>query len=213
MQIKTPISGLHLIICTNPKHNYLDLALMAIEGGIDSLQLRHKKAYTRTELQLAFQLAELCRSKSIPFIVNDRLDIAMAVGAHGVHLGQTDLPIYIARRLLGPDAIIGATASTVDQAIKAQSEGADYIGLGHIYHTQTKVKDYPPVGTEILKTLCQKISIPVLAIGGIKSHHLPDVCQTGVSGVAIVSAIRDADNPLEETLKFKQGLKHHAKRT
>ena len=209
------ITGLQLIINTDPPppHSYLKLALDALLGGVNRTQFRHKGIYNRDMYSLACQLAEICRCFSVPLIVNDRVDIAIAVQAAGVHLGQDDLPIKAARRLLGDGKIIGGTASNLEQAKQVELDGADYIGLGHIYPTQTKIKDGPPIGLAILEQICKHVNISVLAIGGIKEHHLDGVCATGAHGVAIVSAIGMSSDPLSQTLKFKKIMDAYGKST
>ena len=179
--MKDRIHGLHFIINTDSVQNdsCLDLAEKAILGGADSLQFRHKATYTREIYALACRLAEICRKFSVPLIVNDRVDIAMAIGASGVHLGQTDLPVEAARKLIGRDKIIGATTSTLEEAKEAERQGADYIGFGHIFPTRTKIKNTPPLGVVPLQTVCRQISIPILAIGGIDAGNLDEVCRAG----------------------------------
>lgn len=204
--MKDKIRGLQLIVNTNPvpAHPYLQLVLQAISGGVDTIQFRHKGMYTREIHSLVCQIAEVCLHFSIPLIVNDRVDIAIAIEATGVHLGQTDLPIKVARSLLGNKKMIGATASTIEQAKQAEIGGADYIGFGHIFPTDTKLKNHSPVGLMLLQQVCNQIRIPVLAIGGIKDHHIKDVCKTGVSGIAVVSAISASSDPFIQTRKFKE---------
>lgn len=211
--MKTEIKGLHFIINTDPppSHPYLELAVKALRGGVDSIQFRHKGFYDRDMYTLACRLAEICASFSIPLIINDRVDIALAVQAAGVHLGQTDLPIKVARQLLGNTKIIGGTASTLTEARQVEMDGADYIGFGHIFPTQTKIKNYPPVGVDMLEHVCSCVSIPVLAIGGIKDHNLDKVCETGASGVAVVTAIGSSSDPLSQTQKFKKIMGFYGK--
>jgi thiamine-phosphate pyrophosphorylase len=202
------MKGLLFIISTNmpSQHDYLTLAKAAIAGGVDSIQFRHKGEYNRQMLSIAQELSQLCQTDRVPFVINDRVDVALMVDASGVHLGQEDMPISNARKILGQDKIIGLTASNVSQAMQAEKEGADYIGLGHIYETNTKIKAYPPIGLETLKTVCEKVRIPVFAIGGIKLHHVNDVMKMGPTGVAVVTAISDHDNPQCQTQAFKKML-------
>ena len=208
MRHKPLIGGLQLLINTDPppKTEPLFLAEQAIAAGVDSIQLRHKSAYDRRALSLAFALSELCQKLSIPLIINDRIDIALATNASGVHLGQEDMPITIARELIGDDGIIGITVSTVEEAIEAENAGADYIGFGHIFPTQTKLKSYPPVGCDILVRAKQQIQIPILAIGGIHAGNAQQVIQTGVAGIAVVSAIGNALNPYQQTQQLKRAM-------
>ena len=136
------IKGLQVVIntCPAPTFPLVELAQIVITGGADCLQFRHKGPYTRDIFAAALQISELCACRNVPLIIDDRFDIAAAVGATGVHLGQNDADIRVARKFLGPDKVIGATASTLEQAKAAESKGADYIGLGHIFPTKTKVK-------------------------------------------------------------------------
>lgn len=213
--MKHKIEGLQLIINTDPapSYSYLDLALKALLGGVNSIQFRHKGIYDRETYSIVYQLTEICCRFSVPLIVNDRVDIVLSIQAAGVHLGQTDLPIQAARKLLGNEKIIGGTASNLEQAKQAEMDGADYIGFGHIYPTKTKIKHDPPVGLAALEQVCKHISIPVLAIGGIKEHNLDDVCSTGVSGIALVSAISSSSDPLSQTQKFKKIMDSYGKTT
>lgn len=211
--MKSKIKGLQLIINTvsTSLYPYLELASKALLGGIDSLQFRHKGIYDRETFFLACQLAELCHQFSVPLIVNDRADIALAIQAAGVHLGQADMSIMAARLLLGDEKIIGGTASTLTQAQQLESDGADYIGFGHIYPTKSKVKDTPPVGLNALKEVCREVNIPVLAIGGINEHHLADVFQAGVCGIAVISAISLSFDPCSQTQKYKKIMGSYGK--
>jgi thiamine-phosphate diphosphorylase len=203
---RIPITGLQLIINTETPSvfPFLHLVEMAIAGGVDSIQLRHKQHYDRKTLQLAFDLSRLCHQHHIPFIINDRIDIALAVNASGVHLGQTDMPLKMARQILGDTMVIGATISTLKQALIAEEEGADYLGLGHIYPTTTKVKSTPPIGINGLQEVCSQINTPILAIGGINETNIMEVCSTTVSGIAIVSAIANSKEPESLVRKIKQ---------
>lgn len=166
----------------------------ALQGGVTILQLREKDRTTREYLALAEKVHDLTRKYQIPLIIDDRLDIAMATDAEGVHLGQTDLPIAIARRLFGSDKIIGATAKTVPQARQAYLEGADYLGVGAIYPTSTKVKTVlTPVDT--LNEICHAVPIPVNAIGGLNKDNLDILAGIPIAGFCVVSAIMKAEDP------------------
>ncbi len=213
--MKSKITGLQLIINTDPAspHSYLELASKALHGGVNSIQFRHKGSYSREMYAIACQLAEICRRFSVPLIINDRPDIALAIQAAGVHLGQTDLPVRAVRELLGEGKIIGITASNLEQATQAEKEGADYIGFGHIYPTKTKIKYDPPVGLAALEKVCKQSGIPVLAIGGIQEHNLDEVCLTGASGIAVVSAIGLSADPFGQTQKFKKIMDAYGKST
>ncbi|MCC2259046.1 thiamine phosphate synthase [Intestinimonas aquisgranensis] len=160
----------------------------ALDGGVTCLQLREKEASAGEILALARTLLPLCRARRVPLLINDRVDIALAAGADGVHLGQEDLPPPEARTLLGPDRILGATAHTVEEALRAQAEGADYLGVGAMFPTGTKTNTIP-TSADTLKAICAAVSIPVVAIGGVTAQNLPTLAGTGIAGAAVVSAI------------------------
>ena len=174
----------------------------ACKGGITVLQLREKEMSGRVLLERARKVKRITDRYKIPLIIDDRLDIAMAVDAAGVHLGQEDLPVSLARKLLGPTKIIGATTKTVEQAQKAMEEGADYLGVGAIYPTTTKVKT---VITKVstLNEICQTTSIPVIAIGGLNESNCEVLRESPIQGIAVVSAIMKAENPEEATRNLK----------
>lgn len=177
----------------------------ALQGGITLVQLREKDRSARAYLALAEKLHRLTQKYGVPLIIDDRLDIAMAVDAEGVHLGQEDLPIREARRLFGPDKIVGATAKTVSQALEAQSQGADYLGVGAIYPTSTKVKTVlTPV--ETLKAITDAVEIPVCAIGGLNAGNLGVLNKSDISGICAVSALMRAANAKEEAEKMKRAF-------
>lgn len=182
----------------------LDAAERAIAGGADAIQFRHKGAYTREHIQMARLLQALSQAHSLPFFINDRVDIALSLGAH-VHLGQTDLPLPIARRLLGPDALIGATVSNLEEALIAE-QTADYLGIGHIFPTQSKQKTTPPLGLAPLRTLKENTHIPLIAIGGISAKNVAAVLHTGIDGVAILSGIDEIERIKQEVLRARRAL-------
>lgn len=205
------LKGLQLIIntATSGVHPWLDLAEKALAAGGDGIQLRHKTFFDRATYLLAQQLAELCRHYRRPFIINDRLDIALAVNATGVHLGEEDMPVATARHLLGQEKIIGATASHLAAATAAVAAGADYIGFGHIFATPSKCKEHPPLGIAPLQEICQQLPIPVIAIGGIHQGNLAQVCAAAIAGVAVISAISGSVDPFSQTQKMKEILHAH----
>lgn len=166
----------------------------ALQGGVTLLQLREKDRTTREYLSLARKVHELTKKYRIPLIIDDRVDIAMAIDAEGVHLGQSDMPIGIARKLLGPDKIIGATAKTVSQAVEAWEQGADYLGVGAIYPTTTKVKTVL-TSTDTLREICGAVPIPVNAIGGLNRENLDVLAGIPIAGICVVSAIMKAEDP------------------
>lgn len=173
----------------------------AISGGVSLVQLREKAATSLEFYKLALEVRKTTLKHNIPLIINDRLDIAIAVDADGVHLGQEDLPIAIARKILGQDKIIGASTANLEEAVRAQDEGADYIGVGALFPTDTKTNTRKVTLDEI-KNIKQKIRIPVVGIGGINEGNIKSVADTRVDGVALVSAILGCDNIAERTRKL-----------
>ena len=160
----------------------------AILGGADVIQLRDKHASARELYNMACSVKKVTDTYHIPLIINDRADIAAAVDAAGVHLGQSDMPILAARGILGPDKIIGVSAATVAEAQSAEAQGADYLGIGAIYTTVTK-QNTRPVTLPLLKEIKQSVGIPMVAIGGIHADNAAEVAATGVDGIAVVSAV------------------------
>ena len=170
----------------------------ALQAGVTVLQLREKKAATRDFYQLVLRIKPIARQYNVPLLINDRLDIALAVDADGVHVGQEDLPVAVVRRLIGPDKILGATAATVAAAQTAEREGADYIGSGAMFPTLTKPgKQVLPLN--VLAQIKQAVQVPVVAIGGITADNLLTLKITGVDGLAVVSAIMDSADPAAAT--------------
>lgn len=170
----------------------------ALQAGVTVLQLREKTAATRDFYQLALRIKPIARQYNVPLLINDRLDIALAVDADGVHVGQEDLPVAVVRRLIGPDKILGATAATVAAAQTAEREGADYIGSGAMFPTLTKPgKQVLPLN--VLAQIKQAVQVPVVAIGGITADNLLTLKITGVDGLAVVSAIMDSADPAAAT--------------
>lgn len=170
----------------------------AILGGVTVLQLRDKEASSKEFYDLALEIKKLTEKYKIPLIINDRIDIALAVDAEGVHLGQQDMPITVARGLVGPDKIIGASTATLEEARKAESEGADYIGVGALFPTATK-NNTRRVSLDQLTIIKKNVSIPVVGIGGISERNIQSIISTGVDGVAVVSAILGKDDIQQAT--------------
>ena len=177
------------------KDEFLRRVESALKGGVTILQLREKERTTREYLELAKEVHELTLKYNVPLIIDDRIDIAMAADAEGVHLGQSDLPIDIGRRMFGKDKIIGATTKTVEQALEAYKQGADYLGVGAIFPTTTKVKTIL-TSTETLNDICDAVPIPVNAIGGLNADNIDVLKGIPISGVCAVSAIMKADDPM-----------------
>lgn len=158
------------------------------------IQLRDKSAGPCHLLPQAREIGKLCRARSVPFIVNDRLDLALAADADGVHLGQDDLPARAARSILGAKRILGVSTHSVEQAIQAAEEGADYLGIGPIFATPTKATGYKPLGCGVIRELCARINLPLIAIGGISLGNVSEVIRAGAAGVAVISAVIGADD-------------------
>lgn len=178
----------------------------ALQGGVTFLQLREKEKSTREYLALAEKVHELTRKYGVPLIIDDRLDVAMAVDAEGVHLGQSDMPVRIARKLFGPDKIIGATAKTVPQALEAWQQGADNLGVGAIYPTTTKVKTIL-TSTDTLKEICEAVPIPVNAIGGLNKENIDVLTGIPIAGICVVSAIMKAEDPKQAAMDLRSKAK------
>lgn len=171
-----------------------EMVAAAVRGGATCVQLREKECDSREFYELAIELRKLLTRLNVPFIINDRLDIALAVKADGVHLGRTDMPIEVARRLLGSKAIIGVTASTALEVGAARLAGADYIGLGAIYASETKKNHSPVIGLDGLRLIRNANSLPIVATSGITARNAADVIAAGADGVAVVSALFAATN-------------------
>lgn len=167
----------------------------ALKGGGTLVQLREKDISTRAFIEKAFKTKNICTKYDVPLIINDRIDIALAVEAAGVHLGQDDMPLKYARALLGPNKIIGISANSVEEALEAEENGADYIGAAPIWSTQTKTDTEPPLGLAGLREICAAVKIPVAGIGGINAANAGQVIENGADGAAIVSYIFNADDP------------------
>lgn len=185
------IGRLHLLTDTvlQSRFSHVDLTRLAIAGGADTIQLRQKTGTTREMIEVAREMKRVCTAAGVTFIVNDRLDVAIAGGADGVHLGQDDFPIQLARTLLGGDRVIGGSAGTLEEALKCQSEGADYVGCGPVYPTTSKHDAGPAGGLSLLKEVMTRISLPVIAIGGITEKNAPEVMALGIHGIAVISAV------------------------
>ncbi len=177
----------------------------ALKGGVTLLQLREKEKTTREYMELAEKVHDITKKYNVPLIIDDRVDVAMAVGAEGVHLGQSDMPIKTARKILGNDIIIGATAKTVPQAKEAKEGGADYLGVGAIYPTTTKVKTII-TSTKTLDDICKAVKIPVNAIGGLNKDNIFVLKGIGIAGICAVSAIMKADNPQKAAKELKKAF-------
>ncbi len=165
----------------------------SLKGGVTCLQLREKELDEPAFLQEAFDLKELCARYNVPMIVNDDVDIAIKCKADGVHIGQHDAAADEVRKMIGPDMLLGVSAQTVEQAIKAEKDGADYLGVGAVFTTGTKL-DADDVSFDTLKAICETVNIPVVAIGGITKDNISKLAGSGIDGIAVVSAIYAAED-------------------
>lgn len=188
------------------EQEFLERVQSALKGGVDLIQLREKERTTREYIDLAKKVHELSKQFGVPLIIDDRIDVALASGAEGVHLGQSDMPIKTARDILGDDFIIGATAKTVEQALEAFEQSADYLGVGAIYPTTTKVKTVL-TSTEMLDKICKAVPIPVNAIGGLNKDNIDVLKGIDIKGICAVSAIMKAPDPEKAVKELSAAIK------
>ncbi|WMJ88169.1 thiamine phosphate synthase [Anaerocolumna sp. MB42-C2] len=175
----------------------------ALEGGVTFLQLREKELEESIFQKEAIEIKELCKRFQVPFIINDNVNIAIAMEADGVHVGQRDMEAVNVRKIIGPDKILGVSAQTVEQAVLAEKQGADYLGVGAVFPTGSKA-DADDVSYETLKAICQAVSIPVVAIGGISKDNIMELTGSGICGVAVISAIFAQPDIKKATAKLKE---------
>lgn len=178
----------------------------ALKGGVTLLQLREKNRTTREYIALAEKLHTITKRYGVPLIIDDRVDVALAIDAEGVHMGAEDMPISTARKLMGSEKIVGATAKTVPWAKEAYEQGADYLGVGAIYPTTTKVKTVL-TSTETLRNICNAVPIPVNAIGGLNKDNISILKDIPISGICVVSSVMKADDPKQATEELKERAK------
>ncbi|MCL2060669.1 MAG: thiamine phosphate synthase [Oscillospiraceae bacterium] len=203
------VVDLSLYLVTNSdgrgEDEFLGIIAKACEGGVTLVQLREKDKTGREYVDIAHKVKAITDCFSVPLIIDDRLDVAMAVGAAGVHLGQQDIPVAAARRIMGAGRVIGASAKTVKQAIDAESAGADYLGVGAIFPTTTKVVTaITPVGT--LDDIAKAVKIPVVAIGGLNAGNIGTLFGSGANGVAVITAIMDSQDPKVAAAELRQAV-------
>ena len=193
------IGRFHVLTDTDLQNcfSHIEIAELAISGGADTIQFRQKKGETIQMIRMAEEIQALCKRAGATFIINDRVDVAIASHADGVHLGQNDFPIPLARKLMGEGAIIGGSASSLEEANKCLLEGADYIGFGPVYPTSSKDDAGPASGLGLLKQVVDKIPLPIIAIGGINKDNTPLVKETGAYGIAVISAVCCDKDPAE----------------
>lgn len=202
------IGRLHVLTDTalQSLFSHAELAKLAITGGADTIQFRQKSGSTREMISTARQLKQLCAESGVTFIVNDRIDVAMASDADGVHLGQEDFPVSLARKLLGKDKIIGGSAAVPEETRKCLEEKVDYIGFGPVFPTESKDDVGPVSGIAQLKEIVQTISLPIIVIGGINAENVPDVIRAGAHGIAVISAVCCQKDPEEATRTLSRAL-------
>ena len=197
--------ALRLYLVTNryqdSLENFLEKVDTACRSGVTIIQLREKNLTTNQYYQLAKQVKEITDSYQVPLIIDDRLDVCLAVDAAGLHIGDDELPVSVARQVLGPDKILGVTAKTVKRALEAEEGGANYLGTGAIFPTTTK-ENAPITLISTLKTICQRVAIPVVAIGGLTSENIDQLIGTGIAGVAVVRDLMQAEDIEAKTQAF-----------
>ena len=196
---------LRLYLVTNRYQDSLESFLEKVEtacrSGVTIVQLRGKNLITNQYYQLAKKVKEITDAYQVPLIIDDRLDVCLAVDAAGLHIGDDELPVSVARQVLGPEKILGVTAKTVKRALEAEEGGADYLGTGAIFPTTTK-ENAPITLISTLKTICQRVAIPVVAIGGLTSENIDQLIGTGIAGVAVVRDLMQAEDIEAKTQAF-----------
>ena len=190
---------------TVPEEQFLPSIEAACKGGATLVQLREKNKSTREYINLAAAVHEVTRRYNVPLIIDDRVDVALAIDAEGVHVGQTDMPVALARKLMGPDKIVGATTKTVPQALEAYRQGADYLGVGAIYPTTTKVVTIL-TSVETLKEIVKAVPLKVNAIGGLNKENIHVLKGSGIAGICAVSAIQKAKDPEASARELKDAF-------
>ena len=197
--------ALRLYLVTNryqdSLESFLEKVEMACRSGVTIVQLREKNLTTNQYYQLAKEVKEITDAYQVPLIIDDRLDVCLAVDAAGLHIGDDELPVLVARQVLGPEKILGVTAKTVKRALEAEEGGADYLGTGAIFPTTTK-ENAPITLISTLKTICQRVAIPVVAIGGLTSENIEQLIGTGIAGVAVVRDLMQAEDIEAKTQAF-----------
>lgn len=197
--------ALRLYLVTNryqdSLENFLEKVETACRSGVTIVQLREKNLTTNQYYQLAKQVKEITDAYQVPLIIDDRLDVCLAVDAAGLHIGDDELPVSVARKVLGPEKILGVTAKTVKRALEAETSGADYLGTGAIFPTMTK-ENAPITLISTLKTICQTVAIPVVAIGGLTSENIDQLIGTDIAGVAVVRDLMQVEDIEAKTQAF-----------
>ena len=182
----------------------VEVVKAAVSGGVTCIQLREKDCSTLEFIEQARAIKNFLEEREVPLIINDRLDVALAVGADGVHLGQKDMPLEMSRKIAGSSMLIGISAESVQDAIEAENGGADYLGVSPIYATPTKTDTAPPLGIQGLREIKNRVKIPLVGIGGLNNSNAAEVIRNGADGVAVVSAIVAAEDPETAAMNLKQ---------
>ncbi len=185
----------------------LEIVKTAVYGGTTIVQLREKDCSTRDFIEQALTVKKFLKARGVPLLINDRVDVAQAIAADGVHLGQTDMPLEIAKKILGDSMIIGISAESLEDAIEAERGGADYLGISPIYATPTKTDTASPLGLKGLREIRNAVKLPLVGIGGLNKDNAAEVIRHGADGVAVVSAIVAADDPAAAAKELKQVIK------
>jgi thiamine-phosphate pyrophosphorylase len=203
-----PVGRLHVLtdFVFQQRFSHAELATQAAAGGADMVQFRQKSGSIRTRLWAAERTAAACRTAGVPLLIDDDVDLALAAEAAGVHLGQGDLPVDVARRILGAEAVIGATVTTVAEAHAAEAAGASYLGFGPVFPTQSKRNPASVKGLEGLAEVCAAVAVPVIAIAGITPERVRSVLEAGAHGVAVMTAITTAPDPTRATATFREEI-------
>lgn len=202
------IGKLHVLTDTvvQSRFSHLELAGLAIRGGADTIQYRQKSGSTREMIHIAAQMKKVCSDHDVPLIVNDRVDVAIAAEADGVHLGQDDFPIPLARELTGEEMIIGASASNMEEVEKCILDGADYVGFGPVYPTASKDDAGSVKGIDSLGQVVKAVTLPIIAIGGISLDNISQILRTDVHGIAVISSVCCQEDPEGSTRALYQML-------
>ncbi|MBS1259487.1 MAG: Thiamine-phosphate synthase [Candidatus Scalindua arabica] len=202
--------GLGFILITNRnicEAKLVDIISQAIDGGVETVQLREKDLSSVELYILAREIREITKKKGASLIINDRVDIALAVDADGVHLGWQSLDIEIVRKMIGHDKLIGFSAHNLQEAEKAENSGADYVTISPIFDTASKDYSIEPLGTEIIGKIKEEIDIPVIALGGINENNISSVLENGADGIAVISAILQSEDPMQSASRLYKEIK------
>jgi thiamine-phosphate pyrophosphorylase len=207
--VKPPLGRLHVITDTvlQDRFPHAELARLAAAGGADAVQFREKRPWTtRALVETAVAMRRAVEGTGTALVVDDRVDVAAAVGARAVHLGRDDLDVATARRLLGPEALIGGTANSLEEALRVAASGVDYLGVGPVFGTRSKTNPAPPLGLAELHAIVAAVATPVMAIGSLTADRVADVLEAGAHGVAVLSAVVCAPDPAAATDELRRAI-------